>query len=164
MDSVRYCTPEWLEGCFHLFPSQPRFEQELKKLSVSLAFRVLAEPEWAIENDVIFGGKVETGRLLMLDFLSEGAAKRESEFIMAATPKTWKKVLRKEDKFLTDFMLGKISLEKGSKVGVLAIAPHANTFVEVLTQIPLQFPDEMTPEEIKTYRSDLNSLRQKLGS
>ena len=164
MDSVRYCTTEWLEGCFRLFPCQPRFEQELKKLSVSLAFRVLAEPEWAIEKDVIFGGKVENGRLLTLDFLSEGTAKRESEFIMAAPPKIWKKVLRKEDKFLTDFMLGKITLEQGSKVGVLAIAPHANTFVDVLTQIPLLFPDEMTSEEVETYRSDLNKLGQKLSS
>jgi hypothetical protein len=164
MDSVRYCTTEWLEKCLQRYPDQPRFEQELKKLNVSLAFRVLADPEWAIEKDVIFGGKVENGKLLALGFLSEGAARRESEFIMAAPPRIWKKVLRKEDKFLTDFMLGKITLEQGSKVGVLAIAPHANTFVNVLTQIPLQFPDEMTSEEIEAYRTDLNMLLEKLGS
>ena len=86
-----------------------------------------------------------------------------AEFILSASPQVWKKVLRKEDKFLTDFMLGKITLQQGSKVGVLAIAPHSNTFVDALTQIPLQFPDEMTPAELLIYRDDLKSLYESIG-
>jgi putative sterol carrier protein len=65
---------------------------------------------------------------------------------MSATPQEWKKILRKENKFLTDFMLGKIKLERGSKVTVLGLAPHAPTLVEALSEIELQFPDEMSPD------------------
>ncbi len=52
---------------------------------------------------------------------------------MAASPQEWKLVLRKEHKFLTDFMLGKIRLEQGSKVGVLGFAPFADTFIDAVT-------------------------------
>ena len=77
MDTVRYCTPEWLEECFRRYQSQPQFAQGLQKLSVSLAFRVSAEPRWGIDRALDFGGDVENGRLLRLGFLSEDAAKRE---------------------------------------------------------------------------------------
>ena len=48
-------------------------------------------------------------------------------------------------------MLGNIKLEKGSKVGVLGVAPHANNIVDALTQMELVFPDEMSSEEIGEY-------------
>jgi hypothetical protein len=60
-------------------------------------------------------------------------------------------------------MLGKVSLEQGSTVGVLGIAPHANTFVDALTQTELQFPDEMSAEELATYRSCLEAYRASAG-
>ncbi len=60
-------------------------------------------------------------------------------------------------------MLGKIKLEKGSKVTVLGLAPHAPTLVEALTQVELQFPDEMSPDELIKYKSYLEEFRKNLG-
>jgi hypothetical protein len=71
--------------------------------------------------------------------------------------------LRKESKFVTDFMLGKITLEQGSKVGVLSIAPHSGTFIDALTQEELEFPDEMSPEELDDYRATMEAFRSELG-
>jgi hypothetical protein len=82
---------------------------------------------------------------------------------MGATPQEWKKILRKENKFLTDFMLGKISLEQGSKVGVLGLAPYANTFIEALTQVELQFPDEMEAGALAEFRSYVSKFRDQLA-
>ncbi|MGE5603751.1 MAG: hypothetical protein ACM30E_11915, partial [Nitrososphaerales archaeon] len=78
-------------------------------------------------------------------------------------PQEWKSILRKERKFLTDFMLGRLPLVQGSKVGVLGIAPYANTFVDALTQAELQFPDEMLPEELAAYRSHVAAFRKECG-
>jgi hypothetical protein len=163
MESVNYCTPEWLDECYQRYYQNPRFEQDLEKISVRVAFRIQAEPEWGIQNDIIFGGVIEKGKLLKLGFLSEDAAKNEAEFIMAATPQEWKKILRKENKFLTDFMLGKITLQQGSKVGVLAVAPHANTLVDFLTQVPLVFPDELSPKELERYCAHVHEFRLRMG-
>jgi putative sterol carrier protein len=106
---------------------------------------------------------VDRGELTKIAFFSEADAFKEAEYIIAATPQEWKKILRKQSKFITDFMLGKIKLEHGSKVGVLGVAPHANTVVDLLTQVDLQFPDEMSAEELAAYRSHFQEFRAELG-
>jgi hypothetical protein len=45
----------------------------------------------------------------------------------------------------------------------LGIAPHSNTLVDSLTQVELQWPDEMTADEVKKYRANMKEFRSKLG-
>ncbi len=161
--TLQYCTPEWLEEGRRLFQSNPGLKKALEKLSAKTCFRVKAEPKWGIEKDIIFGAFVEKGELTQLSFFSEAEAKKQSDYILAATPQEWKKILRKESKFVTDFMLGKITLEQGSKVAVLGLAPYSGTLVDALTQMPLQFPDEMSADELANYRSCLNKVRTELA-
>jgi hypothetical protein len=161
--TVRYCTPEWLESSTNAYQSDPRFQEELSKLTAKVCFRVEAKPAWGIDEDVVFCSFVTQGVLDKLAFFAEEDARQEADFVLTATPQEWKKILRKESKFVTDFMLGRITLEQGSKVGILGIAPHSNTLVDALTQEELQFPDEMTPDELDTYRSDVKAFRQDLG-
>jgi hypothetical protein len=163
MTVVRYCTPEWLQAAAEAYHSNPRFKQELHSLTAKTCFLIRAEPAWGIDKDILFGAFIRQGELEKLDFFSADDAKAQAEFIMGATPQEWKKILRKESKFVTDFMLGRITLEQGSKVGVLAIAPHSNTFVQILTQAEIQFPDEMSPEELAAYHSHVAAFRQALG-
>jgi hypothetical protein len=163
MTAVRYCTPEWLEKSFASYQATSKFKEAFKKLTMSVFFLVEAEPDWGIDEAIIFGCAVEKGELLYLDFFSESDAKEKAEFILGATPQEWKQILRKEKKFVTDFMLGKITLEQGSKVGVLSIAPYADTFVDALTQHDLQFPDEMSAEELEAYRAHFSEFRAQLG-
>jgi hypothetical protein len=163
MREVAYCSLEWLQECATIYRSNPQFAKDLAKVSTKVCFRIKAEPDWGIEEDIIFGAFINKGELEKLDFFSEGSAKKEAEFILAATPQQWKKILRKESKFVTDFMLGKIILEQGSKVGVLSLAPYSTSLVQVLTLVNLKFPDEMSDEELKKYRSNLREFREKLA-
>jgi putative sterol carrier protein len=163
MSKVRYCTPEWLEASATGYRENPKFRQEFAKLRTRLCFRIKAEPAWGIENDIIFACYVDQGELEKLAFVDEEQAKRDAEYLMAATPQEWKKLLRKDSKFVTEFMLGRIILEQGSRVGVLQIAPHSNTFVEALAPVDLQFPDEMSPEELSEFRAYVEQFRQDLG-
>ena len=163
MSACRYCTPEWLEESAKGYRSNPSFQDKLKKLSVKMCYRVKAEPAWGIDEDIIFGMFVENGSLTKMAFFSEEQALNQAEYILAATPQEWKRILRRKSKFVTDFVLGKIKLEHGSKVGVLAVAPHANVVVDSLTQVELQFPDEMSAEELTQYRSEFKDFRKQLG-
>ncbi len=163
MEIYRYCTPEWLEESKQRTRSQPKYQKELSKITAKVFYRIKAEPDWGIEADILFGGVVDRGELLELGFFSEKEAKRGADFIMAASPQEWKKILRKEHKFLTDFMLGKIALEQGSKVGVLGLAPYAPTFIDALTEVDLQFPDEMSPAELEEFRDYVKEFRANLG-
>ncbi|MEO0248339.1 MAG: hypothetical protein ABIN58_02125 [candidate division WOR-3 bacterium] len=163
MTKCQYCTPEWLEESGRIYRSNPEMEEKLKKISAKVCFRVKAEPAWGIEKDIIFGTFIENGRLTKIGFFSEEEAKREAEYLMAATPQEWKKVLRKENKFLADFMLGRIKLEKGSKVTILSLAPYAPLLIDALTQVQLQFPDEMSGEELTKYRTHIEQFRRSMS-
>jgi hypothetical protein len=163
MTTCQYCTPEWLEETAKIYGSDPDLEGKLRKLSAKMCFRIKAEPSWGIEKDIIFGAFIEEGKLTKIAFFSEEEAKREAEYIMAATPQEWKKVLRKENKFLTDFMLGRIKLEKGNKVTVLGLAPYAPTVIDVLTKVHIQFPDEMSGEELIKYMAYMEEFRRNMS-
>jgi putative sterol carrier protein len=162
MSVYRYCTPEWLEESARLYDSNPRFRQEFAKLTMSVCFQVNAEPAWGLDETIYFMASVDRGELKGLSFLTAADAHQAADFVLAASPQEWKKILRRENKFVTDFMLGKINLVKGSKVAVLSLAPYSNTFVETLTQLPLQFPDEMTVAELDCYREDVLTFRHTL--
>ena len=163
MATYQYCTPEWLEESAKMYRSNPALQEKLKKLSAKMCYRVKAEPEWGIDSDIIFGMFIEEGQLTRLEFFKEEDVTKEADYLMAATPQVWKKILRKERKFLTDFMLGNIKLEHGSKVGVLRVAPHANNVIDSLTLVELQFPDELSEEELAQYRSQMEEFRASLG-
>ncbi|MGQ9645764.1 MAG: hypothetical protein ACUVWO_04395 [Thermodesulfobacteriota bacterium] len=163
MTTCRYCTPEWLEESGRIYRSNPEQEEKLKKISAKVCFRVKAEPAWGIEKDIVFGTFIESGKLTKIGFFSEEEAKREADYIMAATPHEWKKVLRKESKFLADFMLGRIKLEKGNRVAILGLAPYAPLLIDALTQVQLQFPDEMSGEELTKYRVHMEEFRKNLN-
>jgi len=162
MDYI-YCTPEWLEESARIYRATPRFQEALKRLSARVFFRVTAESAWGIDSDFIFGALVTHGVLDDLRFFSENEAKEKAEFIMVASPQEWKLTLRKEHKFLTDFMLGKIKLEYGSMVGVLGVAPYADTFIDAITQVNLIFQDELSPQQLNEYREYASQFRPKLG-
>jgi len=163
MTTYQYCTPEWLEESAKVYRSNPEAQQKLKKLTADMVYRVKADPAFGIVRDILFCAYFDAGKLNKLELISEETAKAEAEYIMTATPTTWKKVLKKERKFLTDFMLGNIKLEKGSKVGVLGVAPHANNIVAALTPFDLVFGDELADNEKEKYRSNMEIFRKELG-
>jgi hypothetical protein len=158
-----YCTPEWLEESAKKYRESSRYQEALKRVTTRILYRVTAEPAWGIDADFIFGADVTKGVLNELRFYSEQEAKEKAEYIMAASPQEWKLILRKDHKFLTDFMLNKIKLEQGSKVGVLGLAPYADVFIDAVTQVNLQFQDELSPQEVSDYRNYASQFRSKLG-
>lgn len=158
-----YCTPEWFEESAKLYRETPRFHEAFKKLSTAIFYRIYQEPTWGFERDFIFGAIVDKGNLLELRFYNEQETKENAEFLLSATPQEWKLILTKAHKFLTDFMLNKIKLEQGSKVGVLGLAPYADTFIEALTQVKLTFQDDLSPEQLADYRTYAAEFRERLG-
>ena len=158
-----YCTPEWLEECGKIYRQSPHYQDAMKRLSARIFFRVTAEPEWGIDSDLIFGGIVTKGVLDDLRFYSEDEVKEKAEVILAASPQEWKLLLRKEHKFITDVMLTKIKLEKGSIASVWAVTPYADTFIDALNEVKLKFQDELTPQQLNEYREYATQFRANLG-
>ena len=163
MTTVQYCTPEWFQQVTKLYQDQQALQDDLAKFSYKVSYKIKAEPAWGIEQDIIFAFYVDRGQITCLDFISAEQAAAESEFILTATPQEWKKLLRGESKFVTDFVLGKVILDKGSKVTVLGVAPYSTPLIKTLTLVDLQFPDEMNPAELDQYKAYQQEFRARLG-
>ena len=163
MSLFRYCTPEWLEECARSYRGAPEFEEKLRKVSWKFCFRVQAEQSWGIDRDIIFGAFFDAGKLTRIGFFSEEEALREGDFLLSAPPQEWKRILKKQAQFTADFMSGKIKLVHGDVKKVVMVAPYANTIVDSITTMKLQFPDEMAPEEVEAYRGHMNTFRAELG-
>jgi putative sterol carrier protein len=158
MAKHQFCTPEWLEEIARIYKASPDDKNKLKKLTAKICYRVKSNPDWGISEDIIFGAFFDHGQLMTLNFFTEKDAFQEAEYLLAATSRTWKKILRRKRDFVTDFMLGKIKLELGTKVKMLELALHGNNIFDFLTQVDLQFPDEMSADELKNYRSKIQTL------
>lgn len=156
-----YPSPEWLEESTKLYG--PEFEEKLKPLSGHFAFLIQADPAFGIEKDLYMCMVMDAGKLARLVIYSEEDAKKEADFILAATPSVWKRILQKLDKFVGAFMGGRIKLEKGDTVGALALGPHANTLVDVITQVDLKFGDDLSPEELEKFKGSFAEYREKAG-
>jgi putative sterol carrier protein len=163
MTIYQYCTPEWLAESVIRYQENPKFKSSLQKLTIKMAFRITADPALGIDQDIIFAAYVDQGELTKLAFISEAEAEKGADYILVATPQQWTKLLRKESMFAGDVLSGKIGIEKGSKPGIIRIAPHSTTFVNALTQVELQFPDEMSAEELTQYRDRINEFRAELA-
>jgi hypothetical protein len=162
MTTVRYCTPEWFSESARLYQANTSLQDELNKLSHKVTFKITAAPDWGITRDILFAFFILHGKLTRLGFIREDEAKIESEFILTASPQEWKKILRGEAKFITDFILGKIVLEQGNRVTMLGVAPYSNAIVKALTAVDLQFPDEMPPDELQEYQGYHQQFRAEL--
>ena len=163
MTAYRYPSQEWLDASAARYRASPETQEGLRKVTTRIVYRIKAEPAWGIDHDLLFGAVVEKGVLHELRFYAEAEATAIADYVMAATPQEWKKILRKENKFLTDFMLGKIALEQGSKAGVIGLAPYAPLFIDALTRVDLTFPDELAAQELEQLRRDLQAMRARLG-
>lgn len=157
-----YCTPDWLNNSKEKYDSNSPLQTKLKKLSAKMAYRVKAEASWGINKDIYFCAYFEKGALEKLELVSKEMA-NQADYLMGASPKIWKSVLTKKSKFITDFMLGRIKLENGSKVGVLTIAPHANDILDALNPGGLVFPDELSSTDLEQYRENMLVFRKELG-
>jgi len=155
----QFCTPGWLAESARIYKAKPGTKDQLKKLTAKICYRVKSNPDWGINEDIIFCAFFEKGELRTLDFFTESEAFQAAEYLMAATTRTWKKILRKKRDFVTDLMLGNINLELGTKVGMLELALYTNNILDCLTQVDLQFPDEMSADELATYRSKMDTFR-----
>ena len=158
-----YPSPEWLEEGFKAFQADPKWENKLKKLSGHFAYRIEADEAFGLEKDLYMCMVLDAGKLTRLEHVTEEDAKNDADFLLGATPQVWKRILQKLDKFVGAFMGRRIKLEKGSTVGALALGPHAGTLVDVLTLVELQFPDDLSPDELAEFKSKLGDFRASKG-
>jgi putative sterol carrier protein len=159
-----YATPQWLEAVGKNYKANPDNQNKtFKGMNIFLSFRILADPKLGIDKDIYFSLHLEDGALQDdSKLISQTVAEEKSDFILSATPQAWKKVIRKQQGFVSAFMTGKIKLDKGLAPRILALASKSGAVIEPFYQVETEWPDEMSPQRLEQYRAELNSIRERL--
>ncbi|MFW6147619.1 MAG: SCP2 sterol-binding domain-containing protein [Thermodesulfobacteriota bacterium] len=163
MAVYQYCTPEWFEELEKRYRQDSTNAKQLNNLTLVLCFRVQANSSWGIDRDMIFGARLNGGSLVRLGLFSEEEAAGDATFVLSAAPEDWKRLLRRESSLVTEFMLGRVKLEKGSRIAILKLAPLSDKLINFMRSAEIQFPDEMSADEFERYRTYMEKVRVKLG-
>jgi len=154
-----------MEAIWNEYTSDPKNRDIFKTVEGRLIYRIKAKPEWGIEKDILFGHETgDGGELKWVGLISEEEAEKTATWICGTSPETWKKILRKEEKFIADVATGKVKQEFGDKVSFVGLTKVADPFVNLLARAAeLKFPDEMSADELAKYKAYVKAFRQKLG-
>ena len=159
-----FLTPEWLEAVGKNYTADPDYRTKtFKDFSIFLTFRIEADPKFGIEKDIYHTIHwIDGVRQPDSGFLSKEDAERKSDFILAAPPAIWKKVIKKEAGFVSVVMTGKIKIEKGSGPEIMALASKSPVVVEIFNKVDTEWPDEMSPQRMREYKAKVAEFRQRL--
>lgn len=160
-----YVTPEWLEAVGESYRANPENETKIfKGLTIFLTFRVQADTKFGLDEDIDFGTHVVDG-ILQDDSLlmSREDSEKKADFILTATPRIWKNLICKEEGFISSFMTGKIKLDKGEAPKIIALAAKSPALVDAFNRVDTEWPDEMSPDRLEEYRTQVKEFRERLG-
>ncbi|MDY6918354.1 MAG: SCP2 sterol-binding domain-containing protein [Chloroflexota bacterium] len=162
---IPYATPEWVEAMAGVYRANPENETKtFKGMSLFLVFRIFPDPEFGLEKDIYFGTHLVDGALQDDSaIISKEHAQEKADFILGASPQNWKRVIKKQQGFVSAFMSGKIKLDKGSAPKVISLAPKAPAVVDCFYQVDTEWPDEMSPERLEEYRALVREFTTRLG-
>jgi putative sterol carrier protein len=160
-----YPTPEWVAAAGENYKANPENQGKIfKGMTIFLSFRIQADPAFGLDQDIDFGTHVIDG-VLQDDstLMSREDSEAKADFILTAPPKIWKRLIKKEEGFISSFMTGKITLAKGEAPKIIALASKSPALVDVFNRVDTEWPDEMSPERLEEYRGQVREFRQRLG-
>jgi putative sterol carrier protein len=159
-----YPTPEWVAAAGDNYRANPENEKIFKGMTIFLSFRIEADPAFGLDEPVYFGVHV-VDAVLQDDsaLMSAADSEEKADFILNATPTIWKRLIKKEEGFISSFMTGKITLAKGEAPKVIALASKSPALVDVFNKVDTEWPDEMSPERLEEYRDQVKEFRGRLG-
>lgn len=142
MTQLKVFSPEWLEENARLYRENNELQDVLKKLTVKMAYLTKADKDLGIDEDILWCTFFEKGDLTRMSELTQAEVDDEAEFLLAAPPQIWMKLLRRESRFGTELTLGRVKVAQGSKLGVMKVAPYSKHVVTLLTQSETLYPNE----------------------
>jgi hypothetical protein len=161
---IPYASPEWVSEVGKNYKANPDNQNKtFKGMTIFLSFRILADPKFGIDKDIYFCSNLVNGALQDDSaLLSKEDAERKSDFILSAPPEMWKKLIQKEQGFVSSFMTGKIKLDKGSKARIISLASKSGALVESFYKVDTEWPNEMSPQRLEQYKAQVKEFRERL--
>ncbi|MDY6796356.1 MAG: hypothetical protein SWK76_13940 [Actinomycetota bacterium] len=173
-----YCTPEWFKAVDDSYKGDETnvdFFKSRTARGLILCYLVKADPKFGLESDICFCNCVKDGimaeptRFVSMEEAHEGVGKGEYDeyFLIASSPTDWKRVIQKNDKFVTNVVTlvpgekyHKIECIIGDKVALVSLAPYGDKLVENYNRVETIWPDDMSADELEKHVARMKELRE----
>lgn len=143
-------TPSWIAVYEARIRNDATYREIASGWEGSVVIHVLADPEVGLDEDMylmmdLWHGDCRSVRLVPTDVGQAG------DFLLTATYHRWKQVMAGEVDVVKALMQGKIKL-RGDLPTIVRYSKAAARLVELVTVIPTIFLDDMTAEEIESFK------------
>jgi putative sterol carrier protein len=158
-------TPEWVSEFEAKIQGDARYKEVAKKWEGSVVLVFKADPQAGFETDVfvfmdLWHGECHFARLVPSD------AGRSGDYVLEGEYNRWKRIMKNELNVVTELATRGIKLvpfefKKAAKL--TAAAQAALRLVDLSRQVGTQFPDELQPDQLTSFRALLRDLQENFG-
>ena len=159
-----YATPEWLEAVKKTYNADPGNAMLKRLKKICFCYRIKADPAYGIDPDLYFICGLDDAVLKELRFATPEESKKVAGWVLSAPFQLWKRIIRKEYRFITAVIHGDVPIETGDKAELIGRTSWAaDQLVSNFYKTETKFPDEMSPDELTAYKAKVSGFRKKLG-
>jgi putative sterol carrier protein len=143
-------TPSWIIAYERLIQNDETYRKLAAGWEGTVVIHVLANSDVGLDEDMylmmdLWHGDCRSVRLVPTDVGEAG------DFLLTASYERWKQVMSGEVDVVKALMQGKIKL-RGDLPTIVRYSKAATRLVELVTQVPTIFLDDMTTEEIEAFK------------
>lgn len=143
-------TPSWILAYEELIRSDAAYKELAKDWEGSVVIHILAAPAVGLDSDMylfidLWHGDCRSVRLVPAS-VGEGG-----DYVLTAAYERWKQVMQSQLDTTKALMQGKIKL-KGELTTIVRYSKAATRLAELVGMVDTIFLDEMSPEEIESFK------------
>ncbi|MBC7246417.1 MAG: SCP2 sterol-binding domain-containing protein [Actinobacteria bacterium] len=151
-------TPAWIGAYEKLIQGDETYRKLAKGWEGSVVIHILPEPQVGLDDDMylmldLWHGDCRSVRLVPRDVGESG------DYVLTAPYDRWKQVMTGELDAVKGMMQGRIKL-KGDLPTIVRYVKAATRLTELVGMVDTIFLDEMTPEEIESFKPWVQFLKE----
>ncbi len=155
-------TPGWIGTYEKLIRESEQYRAAAAGWEGSVVIHILAKPEVALERDFYLMMDLWHGDCRFVRMVSAEAGDA-GDFVITGDYDRWRQVMTGELDTVKGLMQGKLKL-KGDLPTIVRYVKAATLLVELSQAIPTIMLDDMTAEELDTFRDWVNAIRAEFGT
>lgn len=158
-------TPEWASEMEEKIQNDTRYQAVAKTWEGSVTLVFKADSASGLDADLFVFMDLWHGHCHSVKMVSE-AMGRGADYVLEASYKRWKRVLKKELNVVKEIATNKLKLvpfnfKKAAKLA--AAAQAAIRLVDLAGEVSNKFPDELAPEDFLEFKNFLQELKTDFG-
>lgn len=158
-------TPEWASEFEKKVQTDDRYKEVAKTWEGSVTLVFKADPEAGLDEDIfilldLWHGECRSVKIVPAEMGIKG------DYVLEAKYLRWKRVMKKELNVVKEIATNKLKLvpfnfKKAAKLA--AAAQAAIRLVDLSGEVSGKFPDELEPEELRSFKFLLKELKNDFG-